>query len=92
MNDFYKNLKQKMYDIPVEITVRLGKINMVVSDILNLGPGTIIEMNENDIDYAHIYVGDKLIAIGEVVTINNNKFGVRVIDFVKKKYKKEGIL
>lgn len=73
-------------DIPVEITVELGRTNKKISEILEFGQGTVIELDKLVGESLNIYANGKYIAKGEVVVIDDN-FGVRVteIDNTSKK-------
>jgi flagellar motor switch protein FliN/FliY len=68
-------------DIPLEVTVELGKVKMLVNDLLQLGQGSIIELDKRVGERLEIYISDKLIARGEVV-VAEDKLGVRVTDIV----------
>jgi flagellar motor switch protein FliN/FliY len=71
-------------DIPLEVTVELGKTNMPIYDLLQLGQGSIIELNKMAGEPLEILVNQKLIAKGEVVVVNE-KFGIRLTDVVSPK-------
>ena len=68
-------------DIPLEISVELGRTKMLISDLLQLGQGSIIELTKLAGEPLEIYVNQKLIARGEVVVVNE-KFGVRLTDII----------
>ncbi|MDR1035930.1 MAG: flagellar motor switch protein FliN [Deltaproteobacteria bacterium] len=68
-------------DIPLEISVELGRTKMIINDLLQLGQGSVIELSKLAGEPLEIYVNDKLVARGEVVVVNE-KFGVRVTDIV----------
>ena len=68
-------------DIPLEISVELGKVKMLVNDMIQMGPGSIIELDKPVGDPLEIYVNEKLIARGEVVVVDE-KFGIRVTDVI----------
>ena len=61
-------------DIPLELSVELGKTKMLVNDLLQLGQGSIIELNKLAGESLEVYINHKLIARGEVVVVNE-KFG-----------------
>lgn len=71
-------------DIPLEVTVELGRTNMPIYDLLQLGQGSIIELNKMAGEPLEILVNQKLIAKGEVVVVNE-KFGIRLTDVVSPK-------
>lgn len=68
-------------DIPVEITVQLGKTMRKIGEILEYGPGTIIELDKLLGEPLEIFANEKYIAKGEVVVIEDN-FGIRVTEIV----------
>jgi flagellar motor switch protein FliN/FliY len=68
-------------DIPLEVSVELGRTRMVINDLLQLGQGSVIELTKLAGEPLEILVNGKLVARGEVVVVNE-KFGVRVTDIV----------
>ena len=66
-------------DIPLDVSVELGRVTMPVNDLLQLGPGSIIELTKLVGDPLNIYINNKMIAKGEVVVLDE-KFGIRVTD------------
>lgn len=68
-------------DIPLEISVELGRTNMLVNDLLRLGQGSIVELTKLADEPMDIYVNRKLFARGEVVVVNE-KFGIRLTDII----------
>ncbi|QLY25000.1 flagellar motor switch protein FliN [Bdellovibrio sp. KM01] len=68
-------------DIPLKVTVELGRTKMPVSELLNLTQGSVIELNKLAGEPMEVYVNDKLIARGEAVVVNE-KFGVRLTDII----------
>ncbi|MBU2550744.1 MAG: flagellar motor switch protein FliN [Proteobacteria bacterium] len=68
-------------DIPLEVSVELGRTKMVINDLLQLGQGSVIELTKLAGEPLEILVNNKLVARGEVVVVNE-KFGVRVTDIV----------
>lgn len=77
-------------DIPLEVTVELGRTNMPIYDLLQLGQGSIVELNKLAGEPLEILVNQKLIAKGEVVVVNE-KFGIRLIDVVSAKERVENL-
>lgn len=75
-----KNLNMLM-DIPLEVTVELGRTQRSIKDILEFTQGSIIELDKLAGEPVDILVNQKLVAKGEVVVIDEN-FGVRVTDIV----------
>ncbi|MFB5191439.1 flagellar motor switch phosphatase FliY [Alicyclobacillus fastidiosus] len=70
-----------LFDVPLNVTVELGRAKKMVREILELGPGSILELDKLAGEPVDILVNNKRIAIGEVVVIDEN-FGVRVTDII----------
>jgi flagellar motor switch protein FliN/FliY len=70
-----------LLDIPLEITVQLGRVRMLIKDLLQLGQGSVVELEKIAGEPMEILVNDKLVARGEVVVVNE-KFGVRLTDII----------
>ncbi|NMD69115.1 flagellar motor switch phosphatase FliY [Bacillus sp. DNRA2] len=70
-----------LYDIPLEITVELGRTELPIKKILELGPGAVIPLDKLAGEPVDILANHKLIAKGEVVVIEEN-FGVRITDII----------
>jgi flagellar motor switch protein FliN len=68
-------------DIPLEMRVELGQVKMLVNDLLQLGQGSIIDLKKPVGEQLDIFVGNKLVARGEVVVVDE-KFGIRVTDII----------
>jgi flagellar motor switch protein FliN/FliY len=68
-------------DVPLQITVELGRTNRLIKDILEFGPGSIIELDKLAGEPVDILVNGKVIAKGEVVVIDES-FGVRITDII----------
>jgi flagellar motor switch protein FliN/FliY len=68
-------------DVPLKVTVELGRTKMLVNDLLQLGQGSVIELDKIAGEAMEILINDKLVALGEVVVVNE-KFGVRLTDVV----------
>ena len=68
-------------DVPLKVTVELGRTKMLVNDLLQLGQGSVIELDKIAGEPMEILINDKLVAMGEVVVVNE-KFGVRLTDVV----------
>jgi flagellar motor switch protein FliN/FliY len=68
-------------DIPVQITVELGRTRLPIARILQLAPGSVIELDNLAGSPLDVYVNGCLIAQGEVVVVND-RFGIRVTDIV----------
>jgi flagellar motor switch protein FliN/FliY len=70
-----------LLDIPLQVTVELGRKRLVVHDLLQLNQGSVIELTKQIGEPFEVLVNQKLIARGEVVVIND-KFGVRITDII----------
>jgi flagellar motor switch protein FliN/FliY len=70
-----------LLDIPLEISVELGRTSMLITDLLQLGQGSIIELTKLAGEPLEILINHKLIARGEAVVVNE-KFGVRITDII----------
>ncbi len=68
-------------DIPVTISVEIGRTRILVSELLQLGQGTVVELEKLAGEPMEILVNGKLIARGEAVVVNE-KFGVKLTDIV----------
>ncbi|HLO97713.1 MAG TPA: flagellar motor switch protein FliN, partial [Fimbriimonas sp.] len=70
-----------LLDVPLEISVELGRVKMVVRDVLDLGTGSIIEVDKAAGEPVDVMVNGRLVAKGEVVVIEDN-FGVRITEIL----------
>lgn len=68
-------------DIPLTVTVELGRSKMLINDLLQLGQGSVVELTKLVGEPLEVLVNQKLVARGEVVVVNE-KFGVRLTDIV----------
>jgi flagellar motor switch protein FliN/FliY len=68
-------------DIPVEVTVELGRARLTIRDLLALGPGAVVELSKLATDKVDIFVNQKPIAHGETVTVND-RLGVRLVKVI----------
>ncbi|MFZ3230832.1 MAG: flagellar motor switch protein FliN [Pseudobdellovibrio sp.] len=68
-------------DIPLKVTVELGRTKMAVSELLNLTQGSVLELSKLAGEPMEVLVNGKLIARGEAVVVNE-KFGVRLTDII----------
>jgi len=75
-----KNISLIM-DVPLQVTVELGRTQKMIKDILEFGPGSIIELDKLAGEPVDIFVNGKSIAKGEVVVIDES-FGVRITDII----------
>jgi len=68
-------------DIPLEITVELGRTRMLIHDLLKLGQGSVIELSKPAGDTLEILANNRLIAKGDVVVMND-KYGIRLTEVI----------
>ena len=66
-------------DIPLTLSVELGKVKMLVNDLLQLGQGSIVDLDKPAGEPLGIHINGKLVARGEVVVVEE-KYGIRVTD------------
>ena len=72
---------QNILNLPVEIVVSVGKARMTVQQLMNLTPESVVELDAKIDDPAEIYVGERLIARGELVNSEENEsaIGIRLV-------------
>ena len=68
-------------DIPLQLTVELGRTKMLVKDVLQLNQGSVVELTKLAGEPLDVFVNSKLVARGEAVVVND-KFGIRLLDIV----------
>lgn len=68
-------------DIPLEITVELGRTKMLIHDLLKLGQGSVIELGKPAGETLEILANNRLIAKGDVVVMND-KYGIRLTEVI----------
>ncbi|MBQ7585326.1 MAG: flagellar motor switch protein FliN [Desulfovibrionaceae bacterium] len=68
-------------DIPLNVSAELGRTRLMINELLQLGQGSVIELNKLAGEPLELYVNGKLVARGEAVVINE-KFGVRLTDII----------
>ena len=73
---------EAMYDIPVQVSVVLGKTNMQVNQLLKLGRGAVIELDRKVGEPIDIFVNNRLVARGEVVVVED-RIGVTMTEIIK---------
>jgi flagellar motor switch protein FliN/FliY len=73
---------EAVYDIPVEISVVLGRATMPISQLLKLGRGAVIELERNVGEAVDIFINNRLVAKGEVVIVEN-RIGVTLTEIIK---------
>lgn len=78
-------------DIPLQVTVELGRTKLLVKDVLQLNQGAVVELTKLAGEPLDIFVNSKLVARGEAVVVNE-KFGVRLVDIVSPNERVEKLL
>lgn len=76
-----KNGMAFILDIPLEITVELGRTRMVINDLLKLGQGSVVELSKLAGETLDILANQRLIARGEVVVVDE-KYGIRLTEVI----------
>ena len=71
-------------DVRLPIRVRIGSKRMLLKDVLSMDIGSVIELNQLANDPLEILIGDKVIALGEVVIIDGN-FGIQITQIGSKR-------
>lgn len=66
-------------DVPVELTVELGRKRVKIGDLLRMGPGSVLELEKPNGDPLDIYVNDRLVARAEAVVVGE-RYGVRITE------------
>ena len=70
-----------LLDVKVKITVQLGSSQLPMREVMELQPGSVIQLNQLANDPVGLYVNDKLIAYGEVVVVEDS-FGIKITELV----------
>ena len=79
-----------LLDVELEAALRFGCCEMALSEILDLGPGDLVELDRQVADPVDLIVGDKIVARGEVVLVGGN-FGLRVTEVAAPRMRLESI-
>lgn len=79
-----------LMDVPLRVTVELGRRRMRISDLLSLAKGSVVELDKVAGEPLDVRVNDQLVARGEAVVVND-KFGVRLTDVVSRSERVEGL-
>ena len=75
------NTLDLVIDVPIRLTVEVGSTQMLVREVLQLGKGSVVELDRNSGDPADILVNNRLVARGEVTTIED-RLAIRVVEVV----------
>jgi len=79
-----------LLDVELEAALRFGCKEMPLGEILDLGPGDVVQLDRNVADPVDLIVGDKIVARGEVVLVNGN-FGLRITEVAAPRKRLESI-
>ena len=72
-----------LLDVPLEVAIELGRTRMPIKTLLELGPGSVVELDKVAGEPLDILVNGRLITRGEAVVVND-KFGIRLTDIVSR--------
>jgi flagellar motor switch protein FliN/FliY len=81
MTDPQSRRLEMLLDVPLDLSVELGRSRMTIQDLLGLAPGAVVELDKIAGEPLDILVNNRLVARGEAVVVND-KFGVRITDIV----------
>ena len=70
-------------DVKVKIAVQIGSCMLPMRDVLELAPGSVVQLHQHASDPVGLYVNDKLVAYGEVVVVEEN-FGLKITELIGK--------
>lgn len=70
-----------LLDIPLEMTVVIGRTKILIQELLQLGQGSVITLEKFAGEPMDVYVSEKLVGRGEIVVVNE-KFGIRLTDII----------
>jgi flagellar motor switch protein FliN len=73
---------EAVFDVPVRVSVVLGRTKMPVSQLLRLDTGTVIELDRQVGEAVEIFINDRLVARGEIVLVEN-RLGVTMTEIIK---------
>lgn len=73
---------EAVFDVPVRVSVVLGRTKMPVASLLKLDTGTVVELDRQVGEAVEIYVNDRLVARGEIVLVEN-RLGVTMTEIIK---------
>jgi flagellar motor switch protein FliN len=79
-----------LLDVELEASLRFGCREMPLGEILDLGPGDVVQLDRHVSDPVDLIVGDKIVATGEVILINGN-FGLKITEVAAPKKRLESI-
>lgn len=77
-------------DVPLSVTVEVGRSRMTIQDLLLLGAGSVVELEKLAGEALDVYINGKCVGRGEAVIVNE-KFGVRLTEVISKEARAEGL-
>ena len=80
-----------LMDVALSVSVEVGRARMTISDLLQMGPGSVVELEKLAGEPLDIFINGKPVARGEAVIVNE-KFGVRLTDIMSPEDRVEGIV
>lgn len=72
-----------LLDVPVNVAVELGTVQMLMQEVLQLGPGSVVQLNKPADAPVDLYVNRKLVARGEVVVMDE-RFGIKITEIISR--------
>ena len=79
-----------LMDVPLQVTVELGRARITIENLLKLTQGSVVELNQTISEPLDILVNDKLMARGEAVVVKD-KFAIRIVDVVSQERRIENL-
>ncbi|HEY7164382.1 MAG TPA: flagellar motor switch protein FliN [Candidatus Binatia bacterium] len=79
-----------LMDVPLQVTVELGRARITIENLLKLAQGSVVELNQTISEPLDILVNDKLMARGEAVVVKD-KFAIRIVDVVSQERRIENL-
>jgi flagellar motor switch protein FliN/FliY len=79
-----------LMDVALQVSVEVGRARMTINDLLQMGPGSVVELEKIAGEPLDIFINGKAVARGEAVIVNE-KFGVRLTDIISPEERVEGI-
>lgn len=80
-----------LMDVSLSVSVEVGRARMTINDLLQMGPGSVVELEKLAGEPLDIFINGKPVARGEAVIVNE-KFGVRLTDIISPEDRVEGIV
>ena len=80
-----------LMDVALQVSVEVGRARMTINDLLQMGPGSVVELEKLAGEPLDIFINGKAVARGEAVIVNE-KFGVRLTDIISPEERVEGMV